>query len=122
MLLEFENGSAHGQGGREVQQSSNSEAHSSQFRGSSNPRHQRVLAALLRGPQPRQTLDAVAGCTNAPELVAELRRRGLDAPCRRIDAIDRDGRPCKPGIYFLSDSDRRKVGRWLAQRAAGGAI
>jgi hypothetical protein len=119
MLLELENGSAHGQGGREVQQSSNSEAHSSRFAGTTNPRHLRVLQAMLNGPQPRQTLDAVAGSTNVPELIAELRRRGLDAPCRRISAIDRDGKPCKPGVYSLTDSDRRKVNRWLAQRAAG---
>jgi hypothetical protein len=77
------------------------------------------LQALLNGPQPRQTLDAVAGSTNVPELIAELRRRGLDAPCRRISAIDRDGKPCKPGVYSLTDSDRSKLNRWLSQRATG---
>jgi hypothetical protein len=118
--LDAGNGSAHGQGGRDVQQSSNNEAHSSQFRGTSNPRHLRVIPALQRSQQPRQALDAIAGCTNSPELVAELRRRGLEIPCRRIDAIDRDGRPCKPGVYRLTDADRRKLARWMAQRAAGG--
>lgn len=121
MLFELDagNGSAHGRGGRGTQQSSNDDAHSSQFRGTTNPRHLRALQALMNGPQPRQTLDAVAGCSNSPELIAELRRRGLDVPCRRIDALDRDGRKCRPGIYRLSDADRRKVNRWLAQRAAG---
>jgi hypothetical protein len=94
-------------------------AYFSRFKGTSNPRHLRVIAALLRGPQPRQTLDAIAGCANSPELVAELRRRGLDTPCTRIEARDRDGRPCKPGIYHFTDSDRRKLNRWLSQRAAG---
>jgi hypothetical protein len=122
MPLELENGSAHGQGGREVQESSNSEAHSSRFAGTTNPRHQRAIFALLRSPRPRKTLDDIAGCANSPDLVAELQRRGLEIPCNRIEVIDRDGRKCRPGIYRLTDSDRRKINRWLAQRAAGGAI
>ncbi|WP_227871519.1 hypothetical protein [Novimethylophilus kurashikiensis] len=67
-------------------------------------------------PQRREHLDHVAGCSNGPELVAELRRRGLNLPCTRIDAIDRDGRPCKPGVYHLSNSDRRKIAEWLKTR------
>ena len=85
-----------------------------QFAGTDNPRHQRVLALLMLRPAKREEVDAVAGASNGPELVAELRRRGLTAPCERIEAIDRDGRPCRPGIYSLSTSDRRKIHRWLA--------
>ena len=87
----------------------------SHFTGTDNPRHQRVLALLMLRPAKREEVDAVAGASNGPELVAELRRRGLTAPCERIEAIDRDGRPCRPGIYSLLDSDRRKIRRWLAQ-------
>ncbi|TVT58378.1 MAG: hypothetical protein FHK80_07240 [Azoarcus sp. PHD] len=84
-----------------------------------NPRHCRALALLLQRPAKREELDARAGCSNAPELVAELRRRGLEVPCERIEALDRDGSPCRPGVYHLTPADRAKLNRWLAQREAG---
>ena len=89
------------------------------FLGTANPRHLRALEVLLRRPLPRESLDSVAGASNSPELVAELRRRGLDVPCERIHFIDRDGRDCRPGVYRLSEADRRKVHQWQARR--GGA-
>ena len=89
------------------------------FLGTENPRHLRALEVLLRRPLPRESLDSVAGASNSPELVAELRRRGLDVPCERIHFIDRDGRACRPGVYRLSEADRRKVHQWQARR--GGA-
>lgn len=85
-----------------------------------NPRHQRALALLLQRPVKREELDRAAGCSNAPELVAELRRRGLELPCERVPALDRDGRPCRPGVYHLTDSDRRKVAAWTRSRKEGG--
>ncbi len=88
------------------------------FQGTENPRHLRALALLLQRPAKREELDRAAGCSNGPELVAELRRRGLDAPCERVPALDRDGRPCRPGVYSLTASDRRKVSRWLYLRGA----
>lgn len=90
------------------------------FLGTENPRHLRAIQQLLTRPTPRETLDRVAGCSNGPELVAELRRRGLDAPCERIRFTDRDGKICRPGVYHLTTSDRRLLHRWLAER--GGAI
>lgn len=84
-----------------------------------NPRHLRAIAALLRRPMPRESLDKEAGCSNSPELVAELRRRGLDVPCERIKFIDRDGHPCRPGVYRITESDQRKLNRWLASRQKG---
>ena len=84
------------------------------FEGTSNPRQLRAIAALLRRPTPRAQLDDIVGCSNAPELVAELRRRGLDVPCERINFLDRDGRLCKPGVYSFPPSDRRKLYRWMA--------
>ena len=85
-----------------------------------NPRHLRAIAALLRRPMPRESLDKEVGCSNSPELVAELRRRGLDVHCKRIKFIDRDGHPCRPGVYHLTESDQRKLNRWLASRQRGG--
>lgn len=81
-----------------------------------NPRHCRALALLLQRPAKREELDARVGCSNAPELVAELRRRGLDAPCERISLIDRDGQPCRPGVYSFTTRDRRLIHAWMAQR------
>ena len=87
-----------------------------------NPRHQRVLALLLQRPARREEIDRAAGCSNGPELIAELRRRGLDAPCERVPALDRDGRACRPGVYHLTEADRRKVARWMYSRPAAGFI
>ena len=85
-----------------------------------NPRHLRVIHAAMRRSLPREQVDREAGCSNGPELVAELRRRGLEFPCVRIEALDRDGRPCKPGVYNLTGKDRNKINRWLASRQKGG--
>ena len=90
------------------------------FIGTDNPRHLRVIHAALRRSMPREQVDREAGCSNGPELIAELRRRGLEVPCVRIEAIDRDGRPCKPGVYNLTEKDRRKLHRWMASRQKGG--
>jgi hypothetical protein len=91
------------------------------FTGTDNPRHLRAITALLRRPVSRQELDSVAGASNSPELVAELRRRGLDAPCERINFIDRDGYKCRPGVYSFTNADRRMVYAWMAKRTQGGA-
>ena len=88
------------------------------FTGTDNPRQLRALAVLLRRPLSREALDHIAGCSNGPELVAELRRRGLEVPCERIRFIDRDGFACRPGVYSLTIADRRKVHAWLAKRGS----
>lgn len=89
------------------------------FTGTDNLRHLRAINVLLHRPVPREQLDSVAGASNSPELVAELRRRGLDVPCERIKFIDRDGYTCRPGVYSLTISDRRKIYAWLAKRGGG---
>ena len=93
-----------------------STAHPAKFHGTDNPRHLRAIAALLRRPMPRENLDTEAGCSNGPELVAELRRRGLEVPCKRINFVDRDGFICRPGVYFLTLADRSKLHKWKARR------
>ncbi|MBS4003005.1 MAG: hypothetical protein KGZ91_06490 [Afipia sp.] len=85
---------------------------SAKFTGTDNPRHLRAIAALLKRPISRQELDSVAGAANSPELVAELRRRGLDVDCKRIDFIDRDGKKCRPGVYSLTAKGRRAFWDW----------
>ena len=90
------------------------------FTGTDNPRQLRALTVLLRRPVPREQLDSVAGASNSPELVAELRRRGLKVPCERIRFIDRDGFACRPGVYSLTAADRRMIYAWMAKRQKEG--
>jgi hypothetical protein len=89
---------------------------SAKFTGTDNPRHLRAITVLMRRPVSRQELDSVAGASNSPELVAELRRRGLEVPCKRINFIDRDGYPCRPGVYSFNTTDRRKVYQWQTKQ------
>ena len=91
-----------------------------EFSGTDNPRHLRVIPALLRRPISRQELDSVAGCANGPALIQELREHNLIVPCVRIEVIDRDGRKCRPGVYSLTASDRRKLYQWMARLGKGG--
>lgn len=86
------------------------------FLGTNNPRHLRVIHWLLTRSMRREHIDQIAFCSNGPDLIAELRRRGLEIPCTRIDAFDHDGKPCRPGVYHLTDADKRKLYRWFRQR------
>lgn len=86
----------------------------SRFLGTCNIRHLRVLAVLLVRQLFREELDKIAGCSNGPELVAELRRFGLEIPCQRVTRLDRDGKRCRPGVYSLTDDDRLKIAKWRA--------
>lgn len=87
-----------------------------EFTGTHNPRHLRAVAMFMTRPLSREALDRVAGASNGPALIADLRSRGLEIPCERIDFIDRDGRSCQPGVYYFTDSDRRKISKWLKKR------
>ena len=89
---------------------------SMEFRGTGNPRYLRVLALLLARPARREEIDRAAGALNGPDLMANLRALGLEAPCTRVDAIDRDGRECRPGVYRLTGGDRRRLAEWMRGR------
>lgn len=93
----------------------NSKTNDTRFQ-TDNPRHLRAIHALLKSPMPREHLDRAAGCSNGPELIAELRRRGLEVPCARVPDLDRDGLPIRRGVYYFTDSDRLKIARWLSSR------
>ena len=80
---------------------------------------QSELATVPVGER-REQLDALAGCSNGPDLVAELRRRGLRMPCTRRKKKDRDLFDCWPGVYYLTEQDRRKLNEWKRQRASKG--
>lgn len=81
-----------------------------------NARHQRAIFLLMTRPATREQLDRAVGCSNFPDLVAELRRRGLDVPCERVPAFDRDGLDVRIGVYSLTAGDRRKINHWLTTR------
>lgn len=86
------------------------------FIGTRSPRHVRALRALLASPAglAREELDRVAGCSNGPALIADLRAKGLEVPCFMRAVHDRDGKEVEAGVYVLTERDRNKVGRWLA--------
>jgi hypothetical protein len=92
---------------------------SASFLGTDNPRHLRVIQGLLVRPTPREQVDSTAGASNGPELIAELRRRGLEIPCTRTRKKDRDLFDCWPGVYALTQQDRRKLAEWKRRRARG---
>lgn len=76
------------------------------------PRQQRALDALWRSPLMRENLDRAAGCSNGPQLVSDLIEKGVAITCTLIDSLDRDGRPCKPGRYELTDQGRKTLSQW----------
>lgn len=80
------------------------------------PRQARALTALMQGPLSREDLDHISGVTNGPDLIAKMRRRGLGIPCTMVATLDRDGRPCKFGVYHLTQADREVI----ARRQSGG--
>jgi hypothetical protein len=91
----------------------------SKFAGTDNPRHLRAIHSLMQRARFKNNLQSITGASNTPELVAELRRRGLTIPCGRVPVLDRDGLVTRPGIYSFNDTDRRKIATW--QRARGRA-
>src|SRR5471032_3670365 len=86
------------------------------FSGTDNPRHLRVIHALMIRPRRREEIDHIAGASNGPELMAELRRRGLRAECKRTPGVDRDGYAITFGVYEFDDDDRRAIAAWLRIR------
>ena len=74
------------------------------------PRQERVIHALqdTRGWIARESIDRIAGASNGPEVIRQLRHR-LGYGCietERINVIDRDGFPTQPGRYRLTDEGR----------------
>lgn len=70
------------------------------------------INARAVGAAPGEQLDRLAGAANGPDLVAQLRRRGMAVPCEKIRVTDRDGRKCWPGVYSLAPADREAIAIW----------
>lgn len=80
------------------------------------PRCYRALRALAAGPFMREELDRVSGSSNDPDTVAALVRAGWRIECERLNRIDRDGRPCKPGRYTLQANQREMAALFANNR------
>lgn len=68
-------------------------------------RQNRVLEALLtrQGWIWREEIDRIAGASNGPEIIRQLRHHhGIEIDMRKVPRIDRDGRPCEPGQYKIT--------------------
>ena len=59
----------------------------------------------------REQLDQGAGASNSPDLIQQLRRKlGYDAiETGHFDALDQDGKPCRPGRYRLTEKGRERL-------------
>lgn len=84
-------------------------------------RQARVLAALQRvkGWIWREDINVIAGASNGPDIIMQLRRKGCDIEMQRVDCVDRDGKPCKPGRYRLTMAGREEAGRTFAKLLRG---
>ncbi|WP_444925869.1 hypothetical protein ACJJI4_16945 [Microbulbifer sp. TRSA002] len=72
-------------------------------------RQRRALKTLVKRSCCREELDKVTGASNSPEIVSQLRKRGIAVKCRMEGHIDRDGIAGSHGVYWLPDSERQLV-------------
>jgi hypothetical protein len=71
-----------------------------------SPRRVRVLEALhaRRSWIFREEIDRIAGSSNGPDVVSQLRHRhGVEIDMQMVPRIDRDGRACEVGQYKLTE-------------------
>jgi hypothetical protein len=74
-----------------------------------NPREIRIICALAGTPCSREELDRIAGASNVPDAIASLRHAGLEIPCERSPATDKDGEIVYRGRYRFTDADRERT-------------
>lgn len=95
------------------------------FIGTVNPRYLRILAALLARSRTREEIDRIAGASNGPAAIAELRALGLSKldylPCEKTPTFDRDGKEVQRGVYYLTEKGRHRVQVWMSRRDKGQA-
>ena len=87
-------------------------------------RQARAIALLSPGHWiTREQLDRGAGASNSPDLIQQLRRKlGHDAiETEHFDALDRDGKPCRPGRYRLTDKGHEQLAQFHATADHAGA-
>lgn len=86
-------------------------------------RQNRALSALRNaaGWISREQIDRIAGASNGPQIILELRRKfGYDAiDMRRMEEVDRDGKRCLPGQYTLTEKGRALVRKYWESNSWG---
>jgi len=70
------------------------------------PRQQRAINALRLKPRWREEIDRIAGASNGPQVISELRKKGFVINCIRVKSIDKDGKTCRPGRYYLQSEPK----------------
>lgn len=94
------------------QKAESSALNSVKFSGTHNPRHLLIIRALLAGPISREQVDQLAGVSNGPSLIADLRDCGLGIEhlqCLRHPDVDKFGKRRAPGVYLLTEQGRGAV-------------
>ena len=75
------------------------------------PRQTRVIRALVDSGNwiAREAIDRIAGASNGPEIIRQLRKRfGYYAiEMERVTVVDCDGLLAQPGRYRLTDAGRQ---------------
>lgn len=86
------------------------------FSGTADPRHRRILDALMERPHTREEIDRIAGASNGPQEIAEIRALGLDKTACLLThlerVIDRDGIETRRGVYSLTKRGKQAVTDW----------
>lgn len=78
-------------------------------------RQRKALQELLSAPGKVtvKRLVAVTDANNVPELIASLRKRGLEIPCEMVPFVTVDGVHSRYGCYALTDLDKARVKHML---------
>jgi hypothetical protein len=85
------------------------------------PRQARLVEALLNNHEVGvKDISSAIGSLNPPDVVMQLRRQGFGdiIKTRRFEVKDRDGKLCKPGLYYVDPGDRGKLEEALEKYAA----
>ena len=74
-------------------------------------RQHRTLSALKSGRWiAREEIDSIAGASNGPEVIAQLRHTHLiEIDMQRVTVTDRDGLKARPGRYRLTSKGRETL-------------
>lgn len=75
------------------------------------PRQQRALEVLLKECIAVKDIGTKIGALNPRQVIFELRCQGFEGVIltRWFNVIDRDGRRCRPGEYYIPDSFKQMV-------------
>jgi len=68
-----------------------------------SPRQKRAIEALLEKATLVKDLGEIIGALNPREIISQLRKQGFHNIIftRRFATIDRDGKRCRPGEYYI---------------------